>query len=978
MLVDEDTYDLWLAHYGTPRHSGRYPWGSGDNPYQRNANFRAHVLDLRKEGMTNAAIAKSMGMSQNDLIARMSKAYAENRVADASEARRLVEEKGYSKSAAARRMGINESQVRSLLKSGEKAKTDRAADTADILKKSLAEQGGFIDVGLGSEQYLGVTNYVLKNAISQLKVDGYNVHNIKVEQLGTGNFTTMQVLAPPGVTTADINRNRDMIRQIAASDVDISKRSTLGLERPVAIDPKRVMVRYADDTDSTGARGIEKDGVIELRPGVADISLGGANYAQVRINVGDTHYLKGMAVYSDDMPDGVDIVFNTNKHSTTPMMGPKDDTVLKPMKKNKETGEVDWDNPFGATIKPEDKLVRAQRHYTDADGKQKLSAINIVNEEGDWETWAPTLSSQFLSKQPESMARRQLKIISDGKKAEYDEIMSLTNPTVKKKLLQEFADECDSASVHLKAAALPRQRNHVILPVPGLSEKEIYAPNYDTGEQVALIRHPHAGRFEIPILTVNNNSAAAKKVLGNNPPDAVGINAKTAAILSGADFDGDTVLVIPTRGTGLRNKSPLAALKDFEPKDSYRAYPGMPEVGPKTGFHKQRQMGDISNLITDMTIKGASDTELAKAVKHSMVVIDAEKHNLDWRRSFQDNGIAELKTRYQGRPNAGASTLISRAKGDYRVLERKEITPDKRTGERRYIETGRLYPKYKNAKDPEKVLAEKQPKMIPTKNGAVSEERVPERREISPDPNTGERRYVETGRSYPKYIQTKDGLRVLSGIKPYMTVTTKMGNAKDANELSSGTIMEGIYANHANQLKSLANAARKEALKTTAIPYSPSARKAYAKEVAELDAALNRVKANKPRERQANLVAGIVVQSKLDANPDLREDKDHVKKLRTQALREARYRTGAAKADIFITPKQWEAIQSGAIHKSKLEQILAAADSDTVRELAMPKIKTDITPSTIARIKTMSASGTTQSDIARMLGLSVSTVNSYL
>ena len=48
-------------------------------------------------------------------------------------------------------------------------------------------------------------------------------------------------------------------------------------------------------------------------------------------------------------------------------------------------------------------------------------------------------------------------------------------------------------------------------------------------------------------------------------------------------------------------------------------------------------MGDVSNLITDMTIKGANNDELARAVRHSMVVIDSEKHNLDVKASARDN-----------------------------------------------------------------------------------------------------------------------------------------------------------------------------------------------------------------------------------------------------------------------------------------------------------------------------------------------------
>lgn len=919
MDVDKTDYESYLEHYGTPRHSGRYPWGSGDNPYQRNAAFRGHILELRKQGMSDAEIARGMGMSRNEMIAKLSKAYAENRADDVAEAIRL-RDKGYSNTAIGRRMGIGESQVRNLLKDEIQERRNRADETADILVKSIKENGGYLDVGLGAELDLGVSRYTFKNALAYLNEEGYNVYNIKVRQQGTGKDTTMQVLAPPGVTRSQVNslEGRAQIRMIGNDVVDNGEKSVLGLERPVAIDPSRVKIRYADDPDPRGGKGIDKDGVIELRRGVSDISLGGANYAQVRINVGDSHYLKGMAIYSDNMPDGVDIIFNTNKHSDTPMMGSKDDSVLKPLKRNKETGEIDWDNPFGATIKNESQLKMAQRYYEDKDGKRKLSAINIVNEEGDWETWAPTLSSQFLSKQSHAMAKKQLKLVSDSKQAEFDEIMSLTNPTVKKKLLQEFADECDSASVHLKAAALPRQASHVILPVPTLKDNEIFAPNYRDGEQVALIRHPHAGKFEIPILTVNNKSKDASDIIGKTSPDAVGINSKVAARLSGADFDGDSVLVIPIKGTDLQNSRPLKDLKDFEPKEQYRAYPGMTRVGDGDGFNKGRMMGDISNLITDMTLKGAPDHEIAKAVKHSMVIIDAEKHNLDWKRSAEENDIRRLKAEYQGRINpvtgrynSGASTLISQAKGEVRVPERKEISPDKRTGERRYIPTGRTY----------------------LKDGKVVEA---------------------------------------------TSTVTKMAMAKDARSLSSGTTMENIYADHANRLKAMANDARKAAMNTSSIPYSPSARRAYAKEVSELEAQLNNAKRNKPKERQANLIADLVVKSKLQANPEIKEDKDHIKKLRFQALREARERTGAKRNDIYITDEQWAAIQAGAISKTKLESILAVANPDRVRELALPKTNSSASPSVIAQVKSMRANGATQAEIADAIGYSTTVVNNIL
>ena len=915
MEVNDIVYEDILCHYGTPRHSGRYPWGSGDNPYQRNASFRSHVQDLKKQGMSEVEIARGMGMTTGELRAKMANARAENRAADVAEAQRL-KDKGYSNVAIGKRMGINESSVRNLLNENIQDRADRAANTADVLEKAVNERG-YIDVGLGSEGYLGVSKYTLDNSLALLKEKGYNVYTIKIDQLGTNKQTTMQVLAPPDATWADVMKNKSNIKMVTDQYSEDGGKSVLGLEKPISIDSKRVKVRYADDIGPDGAKGIDKDGVIELRRGVDDISLGSAHYAQVRIAVDGTHYLKGMAIYSDNMPDGVDIIFNTNKHKDTPMMGAKD-SVLKPLKKNKD-GDIDWDNPFGATIKPENTLNMAQRHYIDKKGKKQLSAINIVNEEGDWEKWAPTLSSQFLSKQTPTLAKRQLKLVTDAKQAEFDEIMSLTNPTVKKKLLKEFADECDSSSVHLKAAALPRQSSHVILPVPGLKEGEIYAPNYRNGEEVALVRHPHGGRFEIPTLKVNNNVKTARNIIGENSPDAVGINAKVAARLSGADFDGDTVLVIPTRGTGIKTMKPLQGLQEFEPKEKYRAYDGMPETGPKTGFHKQRQMGDISNLITDMTIKGAPPDEICRAVKHSMVVIDAEKHNLNWRQSFEDNGIADLKTKYQGRSNAGASTLISKAKSPIRIDEVKEISPDKRTGEKRYIETGRTYSK-------------------PTgKNGELKTFK-------------------------------------------YQTEIPKMSYYKDAKELSSGTLMEDIYADHANKLKSMANKARKESISTKSIPYSSSARQAYSKEVAELNAAYKNVLKNKPLERQAQLIANGVVESKKNANPELRskENRDELKKIKYQALREARERTGAKKNDIYITDRQWEAIQAGAIHKTMLENILDNSDTDRVRELAIPKTSKKVNASTIARVKTMRSNGHTQAEIASALNMSTTTVNEIL
>lgn len=617
-------------------------------------------------------------------------------------------------------------------------------------------------------------------------------------------------------------------------------------------------------------------------------------------------------MYSDDLPDGVDILFNTNKHNT----GNKLD-ALKEMKS-------DPDNPFGATIKSDDELFLAQRHYIDANGNKQLSSLNIVNEEGNWGNWSKTLSAQFLSKQSPALAKKQLELAYDARKQEFDEIMSLTNPVIKKKLLESFGDECDSAAVHLKAAAMPRQSTHVILPFPDMKENEIYAPNFKDGEQVVLVRYPHGGIFEIPQLTVNNKHKTANSLI-HNAIDAVGINSKVAEQLSGADFDGDSVLVIPNSSGAIRTSSPLKDLKGFDPKTAYPAYEGMKVMKPKT---KQNEMGKISNLITDMTIKGATDDELARAVKHSMVVIDAEKHKLNYQQSYIDQGIAQLKEKYQG--GGGVSTLISKAASEVRVTPRKsgEYRTDPDTGK-----TKKVYI----------------------------------------DPDTGKRLYTETPSSYTKTTTTAKGKDKTKEIDRTVKVP-RMALTDDAFTLSSGTRIETVYATHANKLKALGNQARKEAVATPSLEYSPSAKKVYASEVSSLQAKLNQALKNAPLERQAQLLANATVSSKINDNPELKNDHDALKKVKGRALSTARARVGSGKEAVKISDKEWEAIQAGAVSTHFLEQIMSNSDMDRLKDLAMPKSKTVMSSSQIARAKSMINSGHTQAEVASALGVSISTI----
>lgn len=873
-----------LYHYGIKRRSGRYPWGSGAKKSRNASDFLSTVDVLEKDGFNEKQIAEYFGLQTKQLRAYKSNAHNEVRAAKAAMALRL-KDKGYSNSEIGRRMGINESSVRSLLDPAISMRKNASTNTAEMLEKEIASKK-YIDVGGGVENQIGVSRNTLDNAVEQLRAKGYTYHYLKVEQLGTGKFTSIKVLAAPDVTYKEVKDNQSKVTSPGFYSEDLGQ-TVVGIKPPSSISSKRILVNYGDQG------GSDKDGVIELRRGVKDLDLGAARYAQVRVAVDGTHYLKGMAMYSDDIPKGYDVIFNTNKNSSTPKMD-----VFKKMKDDPE-------NPFGATIR--------QKTYIGKDGKEHLSALNIVNEEGDWNTWKKTLSSQMLSKQSTALAKKQLKLAYDIKKEEFDEICSLKNPVIKKCLLDKFADNCDSSAVHLKAAGLPRQASKVILPFPEMKDTEIYAPSYRNGEKVVLIRYPHGGTFEIPELVVNNKSNKKAKGLIGNAQDAVGINPRVAERLSGADFDGDTVLVIPVGKVKIKTSAPLKGLKNFDPKVAYPGYPGMPKPGEKgSGFDKQGKMGDISNLITDMTIKGAPADDIAAAVRHSMVVIDAEKHNLNWRQSYLDNGIANLKAKYQGASNAGASTLISRAKGDKRVPKRK---------------------------DGYKV-----------------------------DPETGRKIFTETGETYEK-----NGKQVVR-----LQKSSKMYETEDAYSLSSGTAMENTYADHANKLKALANSARKTSLTTKPIPYSPEAKAKYRQEVDSLNAKLNIALKNRPLERKAQLLANERVKLVRQNNPDM--DKDDIKKLKNQALTQARLQTGASKKArlVDITDQEWEAIQSGAISTNKLSQIIQNSDLDILKQRSMPRESRGISDAKRARAKMLESNGYTLAEIADSLGVSTSTISKVL
>ena len=984
----ELTDDEFLEHYGMPRRSGRYPWGSGEDPYQHEDSFLHRIFELKQKGWTETPenINKEFGLTTTEY--RIEKSIHNDQVkALKIDKAKSLRADGKSNSEIGREMGVNESTVRGWFDQEQKARYEQAQKTADILKDQIKSKK-MIDVGADAELELGVSRQKLDTALYLLKREGYGVYNNRIPQPTNKNqMTTQKVLVdkdiaskvPDGKKVPKEIYEYDKIKPI---NEYISKDNGRTFEKrftyPASMDGKRIKVVLRDEIGPDGLKGSDQDGLIQIRRGVDDLSLNGSRYAQVRILVDKNKYLKGMAVYSDNIPDGYDLVFNSNKKT-------REDSF----KKIKD----DPENPFGSAIKDADQ--GGQYWYIDKKtGKKKLGLINKRADEGDWTEWADSLPSQFLSKQSKQLAKKQLDLAKADKLAEFDEIKSLTNPTIKKYYLEEFASKCDKAAVDLKAAALPGQKYHVIIPINTLKESEIYAPQYKDGTKLALIRYPHGGIFEIPVVTVNNKSAHARKIIGKDSIDAVGINKKVADRLSGADFDGDTVMCIPTDDKKgkikIIRKDQLEGLKGFDPKDAYgpETYKGRTI---KTMKNTNLEMGKISNLITDMTIGGADDAELARAVRHSMVVIDAEKHKLDYQKSYVDNGIASLKKKYQikldkdGNPTGkfgGASTIISRSKGEVNVLKRKGQAKINKIGKPWYDPNkpeGSLI--YTTAPDKEVYYADsKYDKKTGIKTITKSDgKKITYNMNSKADREKYDpvMRKTKTGEVY---YTNKDGT-IRYRTKARTIKSTQMAEADDAMKLvSKGKHpIEIVYADYANSMKALANTARKEMIYTKNLQYNPTAKKTYAKEVASLTAKLNDALKNSGKERQASRLAVSEINKRKEKEPKM-SSKD-LGKLSQRIMSKYRDQVGSVsrkKRNIVITDREWEAIQSGAITENKLKKILRNSDPAILREKAMPRTRKTLSVAQINRIKALNSSNFTLSQIAEKMNLPPTTVSNYL
>lgn len=936
--------------------SGRYPLGSGENPYQRTQSFYGWTRDLKQDGYSAkdiSDIAKEAGGNESVILRALSKAgYNEETIKTAMGIKteryralmsiasenekaerdaliwKYINDDQMSDSAIAKKMGIAPTTIHSIReRSGEHEKQGNIA-VANALKEALKKtEEGMLDVGKGTEEYIGVSRTRLKNALDILKEEGYNVYTDKAKQVFTGNKTTMLVLTEPDKTWKDMHYNLDKVGlpfEFYSLDggADIAK-----VKPPSSLDSKRVGIRYAEEG------GTDKDGVIELRRNVPDLSLGNSSYAQVRIKVDGTHYIKGMAVYADDrdLPNGVDVLVNTNKKKGTPLLSsdPNAKQVLKPLK----TLDPNSTDPFGASLRP-----TGQYEYSDKEGNLKLSPINKLNEEGKWGEWGKSLPAQFLSKQPKALAKEQLNIAYQDKRDQLKEIMTITNPTIRQKLLEDFAGSCDTDSVTLKAAAMVGQRTHVLLPVLSLKDNEVYAPNYQNGERLVLIRYPHAGKFEIPELIVNNNNKEGQRVLGKQAIDAIGVRPIVAAQLSGADYDGDTVMVIPNNSGRIKTEKMIASLSKFDNKAEFPYREGMKVM---TKRDKGIEMGKITNLIQDMTTFGAGQDEIVRAVKHSMVVIDAEKHKLDYKLSEKVFDIDSLKKKYQGRVNPetgrmtyAPNTLMTLARNEARIPKRRE--------------------KYVSEMTPDELKRYKEGEQIFTESGYTTSVK---------NKKTGEWETKLKLEKVPKMALTKDARTLVS-------------NKQEDIEL--------IYADYANQMKTLANEARKYARATPRTEYSPAAARVYAKEVQELKDKKALAIRNQPKERRAQAYAQIKIKEAKENDPTLIDDDDKFKKVKANALAEGRAIYGAKHQAISFTPKQWEAINAGAVSTTLFSEIIRHVDADSLKKMALPQTTTkrlspaekSIIKNLLARTRPDGTKAYSAADLAKKYGVSVSTIQS--
>jgi len=154
-----------LQHYGTKRHSGRYPWGSGDDGMQRAPSEVERTVAeydaLRAKGMADVDIAAKLGITTTKMRTDRTLAKAERDQRNA-EGVNVMLKRGMKIPEIATAMGLSESSVRNWIGKdpntvNSKRQIDKTADAlADAVKRST-----YVDIGTGVERQLGISKQKL-------------------------------------------------------------------------------------------------------------------------------------------------------------------------------------------------------------------------------------------------------------------------------------------------------------------------------------------------------------------------------------------------------------------------------------------------------------------------------------------------------------------------------------------------------------------------------------------------------------------------------------------------------------------------------------------------------------------------------------------------------------------------------------------------------------------------------------------------
>ena len=1071
-------YEEFIAHEGKAhdenppgRGSGRYPFGSGNRPHQHDWDLLSRIDKIKatNPGISNADIAKQLGFYKTDRYGH--EEFDENgehkgdpghlkiarSMAINNKDRDEYEEicwydnhldpdtgKHYTNAKIATLMNLpNESTVRDKRTRGRNGNSEKFIKISEELKKEC-DAKGIIDVTKDVSNFLGCSEDNLNKALVTLQDQGYELKKLNYKNITNPMYeVNVTALCKPGEDTHLLFKQPERVMVLTSVEESIKQRrdgevdhdndvESAALRRGIGPTPQvsldRIKIRYGDDPDDPG---VIRDGLIELRAvrdqngklvaACPDLSLGNARYGQVRIAVEGDRYIKGMAVYNEDLPEGCDIRVNSNKS-----MAKGIDGALKQLERNKD-GSI-AKNMFGSAVIQTVQRDQNGNPIIGPDGKQLASAINFVGSynpanpmedahvEGRWAKWSKNLPAQFATDLPLAVTRKQLQLQSKIHDEQLQEIMSVNNPSVKRKLLIDYADQMDAAACDLKAAPIGGQKTRVLLPVPSLGDNECYCPGLEDGTSVAVARFPHQGKWETAILRVNNQNAEAKKMIGDGA-DAIGLNHNVHGILSGADSDGDTGIVIPmTRKnwkTGefdkvidIENMPSLVGrvktddsggfkmvrISDFDTSAEYgidnpRFKDMVNSKGEptyryfKTEEAKGKEMGIVSNLLQDMRNKGCENAdELFRADCYSMVVIDAKKHKLNYEQAYKDFGIAELKKKYQTHLDAetgklkeqGASTLVTLASSPSLQPLRAQWKPSNTSID---PETGKKI--FKAPKKTTEMKASPEFVRIPGTNRYLRDENGDKIQATW----TGEVKQKEDGSYYYEPGTGKGKWQYKE--QDRMEKIPKMNLVDDAYDLIHPderikmSDMDKLYADYANHCKALGNNARKLWLQESPLPYNKEAAKKYATEVNEMKAALTEAKKNAPRERQAQFLATSQYNAILNERGSELDNEDK-RKLRGQCLMDARERCGALKDRIKFTEKQWEAINAGAIHPTTLDDMLRNADQDNYMQLALPKSSriTDTMKNEI--MSRYESKGQSYEQIAEAMNISTSTVANVL